>query len=90
VRRALAGQQHSDVDYLHERLDNARWPAGGTGWERGAPLDYLDYLEDLAAHWRTGYDWLAAEANLNSYPEFTVPLLDSVGRQLVRQIVVTS
>jgi len=59
----------ADVDYLHDRLDNARWPASlpGAGWERGAPLGYL---QDLAAHWRTGYDWRAAEAKLNSYPQF--------------------
>ena len=59
----------ADVDYLHERLVSARWPGElpGTGWPRGVPLDYLT---DLAGYWRTGYDWRAAEAKLNSYPQF--------------------
>ena len=59
----------ADVDYLHERLVSARWPGElpGTGWSRGVPLDYLT---DLAGYWRTGYDWRAAEAKLNSYPQF--------------------
>ena len=63
----------ADVDYLQDRLGNARWPAGlpGAGWERGVPLGYL---KDLAAHWRTGYDWRAAEANLNSYPQFATEI----------------
>jgi epoxide hydrolase len=54
---------------LQTRLAGARWPAElpGTGWERGIPLDYLT---ELAGYWRTGYDWRAAEARLNSYPQF--------------------
>ena len=63
----------ADVDYLHERLVSARWPGElpGTGWPRGVPLDYLT---DLAGYWRTGYDWRAAEAKLNSYPQFTTEI----------------
>jgi pimeloyl-ACP methyl ester carboxylesterase len=58
-----------DVDYLRDRLASARWPGElpGTGWERGVPLGYL---EELAGYWHTGYDWRAAEARLNSYPQF--------------------
>ena len=63
----------ADVDYLHDRLAGARWPSklSGTGWERGVPLDYLT---ELAGYWRTGYDWRAAEAQLNSYPQFTTEI----------------
>ena len=30
----------ADVDYLHDRLANARWPGElpGVGWTRGVPL----------------------------------------------------
>src|SRR6185437_1648235 len=58
-----------DVDYLHHRLASARWPGElpGAGWTRGVPLGYL---KELAGYWRTGYDWRAAEARLNSYPQF--------------------
>src|SRR5262249_56570791 len=30
----------------------------------------LGYLTELAGYWRTGYDWRAAEAKLNSCPQF--------------------
>jgi len=30
-----------------------------------------DYLKALAAYWQTQYDWRAAEAELNAYPQFT-------------------
>jgi pimeloyl-ACP methyl ester carboxylesterase len=63
----------SDLDSLNGRLASARWPGElpGVGWSRGVPLGYL---KDLAGHWRTRYDWRAAEAQLNSYPQFTVEI----------------
>ena len=59
----------ADVEDLRDRLARTRWPAGppGVGWSRGVPLGYL---QELAAYWRTGYDWRAHEANLNSFPQF--------------------
>ena len=63
----------AEVDYLHDRLASARWPAAlpGVGWERGIPPGYL---KELAGYWRTRYDWRAAEAQLNSYPQFTTEI----------------
>jgi pimeloyl-ACP methyl ester carboxylesterase len=63
----------ADVDQLRGRLACARWPGGlpGTGWERGVPLGYL---KELADYWRTGYDWRAAEARLNTFPQFTTEI----------------
>jgi len=63
----------ADVDYLHDRLASARWPGElpGVGWARGVPLGYL---KELAEYWRTGYDWRAAEGQLNSYPQFTTEI----------------
>ena len=60
----------ADLDDLRERLARTRWPAElpGGGWEAGVPLGYL---KDLAAYWRTGYDWRAHEAQLNEFPQFT-------------------
>jgi microsomal epoxide hydrolase len=54
---------------LHARLDRARWPSElpGIGWDRGVPADYL---RELADYWRSGYDWRAAEAELNRYPQY--------------------
>src|SRR6516165_11385842 len=63
----------ADVDYLHGRLASARWPGElpGVGWERGVPLGYL---KELAGYWRTEFDWRAAEAQLNHYPQFTTEI----------------
>jgi len=63
----------ADVGYLHDRLANARWPGElpGTGWSRGMPLADL---KELAGYWRTHYDWRAAEAQLNQYPQFTTEI----------------
>jgi epoxide hydrolase len=63
----------ADVDDLRQRLGNARWPGElpGVGWARGVPLGYL---KELAEYWRTGYDWRAAEAQLNRYPQFTTEI----------------
>src|SRR5579863_2734849 len=63
----------ADLDYLHGRLAGARWPGElpGPGWTRGIPVGYL---QELAGYWRTGFDWRAAEARLNSYPQFTTEI----------------
>ncbi|MCW8376408.1 epoxide hydrolase family protein [Streptomyces justiciae] len=60
----------SDLDDLHSRLDRTRWPddLSATGWAYGVPADYL---RDLVHHWRHSYDWRAAEAELNEWPQFT-------------------
>jgi pimeloyl-ACP methyl ester carboxylesterase len=63
----------ADLDDLHRRLAQTRWPAqiAGTGWSRGVPLDYL---KELAEYWRTGFDWRAQEKQLNDLPQFTTDI----------------
>ena len=60
----------AELDDLARRLELTRWPdePPGVGWSNGAPLGYL---RELAEYWRTGYDWRAAEARLNAFPQFT-------------------
>ncbi|MYS90813.1 MULTISPECIES: epoxide hydrolase family protein [Streptomyces] len=60
----------SDLDDLHDRLDRTRWPdeLPGTGWAYGVPTAYL---RELVRYWRHEYDWRAAEARLNEWPQFT-------------------
>jgi epoxide hydrolase len=60
----------ADLDDLADRLGRTRWPSEipGVGWDRGVPLDYL---KELAEHWRTSYDWREHEAELNEYEQFT-------------------
>jgi epoxide hydrolase len=59
----------TDLDDLRDRLARTRWidDLPGTGWERGVPSSYL---KDLAAYWAGTFDWRAAEAELNGYPQF--------------------
>ncbi|MDR8413692.1 epoxide hydrolase [Nonomuraea sp. 3-1Str] len=59
----------AQLNDLRRRLGDTRWPSEvpGVGWSRGVPLDYL---KDLAEYWRTEFDWRAAEARLNQYPQF--------------------
>ncbi|MBB6036776.1 epoxide hydrolase family protein [Phytomonospora endophytica] len=59
-----------DLDDLNVRLDLTRWPdeLPGVGWAYGVPLGYL---RELVGYWRHDYDWRAAEAALNEWPQFT-------------------
>jgi epoxide hydrolase len=63
----------ADLDDLADRLASTRWAAElpGAPWARGVPGSYLC---ELAEHWRTGYDWRRAEAELNALPQFTTTL----------------
>ncbi|MFD7286488.1 epoxide hydrolase family protein [Streptomyces sp. NPDC059863] len=63
----------SELDDLCDRLDRTRWPdeLPGVGWAYGVPLDYL---KELARYWRHEYDWRAAEAGLNTWPQFTTTI----------------
>ena len=65
----------SQLDDLRHRLRRARWPAPlpGTGWERGVPPEHL---RRLVAYWLDEFDWRAAEARLNAFPQFTTRIDD--------------
>ena len=55
---------------LKERLERTRWPDEPPlpAWETGTSLAYL---KGLVEYWRAGFDWRAAEAKLNAFPQFT-------------------
>ena len=57
------------LDDLKDRLGRTRWPGEipGAGWDYGSNLDYI---KELVEYWRTGFDWRAQEAYLNSFPQF--------------------
>src|SRR5262245_53288542 len=63
----------ADVDDLHARLANTRWPGEipGTGWSGGVPRGYL---RELADYWRTEFDWRAQEKRLNDIPQYTTEI----------------
>jgi microsomal epoxide hydrolase len=59
----------ADIADLRERLKRTRFPdaAPGEPWAYGASVDYM---RDLVAYWRNGFDWRAQEARLNAFPQF--------------------
>jgi pimeloyl-ACP methyl ester carboxylesterase len=59
-----------EIDDLHRRLDETRWPRplSGDDWSTGVPVTWL---RGLADYWRHGYDWRAAEREINELPQFT-------------------
>ena len=62
------------LDDLRERLERTRWPDEPDPeqpWRNGTSVAYM---QGLAEHWRTGFDWRAQEAELNRFRQFTVPL----------------
>src|SRR5690348_11537624 len=63
----------AQLDDLAAKLAATRLPAPlpGDGWNTGVPVAYL---AELVEHWRTKYDWRAAEAELNAYPQFTTEI----------------
>jgi epoxide hydrolase len=59
----------ADLDDLRRRLRQTRWPDPETvdDWSQGIPLAYV---RDLCGYWLDRYDWRAAEARLNRFPQF--------------------
>jgi microsomal epoxide hydrolase len=58
---------------LRTRLAQTRFPdqIDGSGWDYGADLQYM---KDLVAYWRNGFDWRAQERRLNQLPQFTTTI----------------
>ena len=58
---------------LQGRLRRVRWPEPETvgDWSQGTPLAYL---RELCRYWLEDYDWRAAEARLNRFPQFTAEI----------------
>ena len=59
----------ADIDDLHRRLRNTRWPdeIPDVGWEYGIPLAYVKALAD---HWLNAFDWREHEARINEFPQY--------------------
>lgn len=65
-----------DVEAMLARVRAYPWPptpAAPDGWAYGCDGDYL---RELCAHWTDGYDWRAAMADLNRFPQFIARVED--------------
>jgi pimeloyl-ACP methyl ester carboxylesterase len=63
------------IEDLRRRLRNTRWPERETvdDWSQGIPLAFV---QDLATYWCDEYDFEAAAARMNAWPQFTTHLDD--------------
>jgi epoxide hydrolase len=63
----------ADIADLRDRLRRARWPEAETvaDWSQGTPLSYL---RELCRYWAEDYDWPAAHARLNHFPQFVTSI----------------
>jgi epoxide hydrolase len=61
------------LDDLGSRLDRIRWTSDipGEGPDYGMSLAWV---QRLAGYWRDGFDWRAAEARLNAFPQFVTEI----------------
>jgi pimeloyl-ACP methyl ester carboxylesterase len=62
---------------LRDRLRRARWPEPATvdDWSQGVPLSYL---QEVCGYWADGYDFGAAQARLNAFPQYRTSI-DGLG-----------
>src|SRR2546429_9630058 len=58
---------------LRERLSRTRFPdqAPGAPWAYGTDVGYL---QQLVEYWRSAFDWRAAGARPNAFPQYKGPL----------------
>ncbi len=61
------------LDDLRARLAHTRWPdeIEGAAWDYGSNLEYL---QELAAYWRTQFDWRAQERLINRFDQYRTPI----------------
>jgi pimeloyl-ACP methyl ester carboxylesterase len=70
IRPFRAEIPQESLDDLRDRLNRVRWASKVPD---PGPEDYgvsLSWVRELTEYWRDSYDWRAAEARLNAYPQF--------------------
>jgi pimeloyl-ACP methyl ester carboxylesterase len=83
IERFVVDVPQAQLDDLRERLARTRWPdeVEGAGWDYGVSLAYM---RELVEHWRTGFDWRAAERAMNMLPHFRARV-SGVGVHLIHR-----
>ncbi|MGI9295217.1 MAG: epoxide hydrolase N-terminal domain-containing protein, partial [Pseudomonadales bacterium] len=66
VSAAPIAIEQQQLDDLHQRLANTRWPEKEpvSDWSQGIPLSYV---RELCHYWQHDYDWRRWEARLNGF-----------------------
>ena len=63
----------SDLDDLHRRVRETRWPDKETVGDASQGVQ-LDVVRALSERWVTGHDWRAVEARLNALPHYVTEI----------------
>lgn len=61
----------AELDDLRDRLARVRYPAAAQRDDQGIAQERLAHL---AEYWREKFDWRAAEARINAFPQFTTTI----------------
>jgi pimeloyl-ACP methyl ester carboxylesterase len=69
IRPFRAEVPQADLDDLRRRIAATRWPDAETVADRSQGARLAE-LQELVRHWGTDYDWRAAEARLNAFPQY--------------------
>jgi pimeloyl-ACP methyl ester carboxylesterase len=69
IREFQINIPQQELDDLHRRLDQTRFPEAETtgGWSQGLPLEYS---KQLCTYWRGTYDWRSRESYFNSFDQY--------------------
>ena len=76
VKPFIVDWAEADVRRVLDQVRHYPWPpapAVEDGWLYGCDAAFL---EDICAHWADHYDWRAAQAELNRFPQFTARVED--------------
>ena len=63
----------ADLDDLHRRVRETRWPEHETVGDSSQGVQ-LEVVQALAKRWVDGHDWRAVEARLNELPQFVTEI----------------
>ena len=63
----------ADLDDLHRRVRETRWPEHETVGDSSQGVQ-LEVVQELAKRWADGHDWRAVEARLNDLPQFVTEI----------------
>lgn len=63
----------ADLDDLHRRVRETRWPEQETVGDASQGVQ-LQVVQELAERWVDGHDWRAVEARLNALPQFVTEI----------------
>jgi pimeloyl-ACP methyl ester carboxylesterase len=63
----------ADLDDLHRRVRETRWPEHETVGDASQGVQ-LEVIQELAQRWVNGHDWRAVESRLNDLPQFVTEI----------------